>query len=117
MRAAVFREVGAPLGIEDVTLHDPGDGMVAVKLRASGVCHSDVSFIDGTMPQATPAVLGHEGAGVVTALGPGVTALSVGDHVVLSWVAPCRACSSVWRVAPSCASAAWITPSTRRTAP
>ncbi len=92
MRAAVFREVGAPLQVEDVVLAPPGEGMVAVRLTASGVCHSDVSLQDGTMPQAAPAVLGHEGAGVVIDLGPGVTSLAVGDHVVLSWVAPCRRC-------------------------
>lgn len=92
MRAAVLREVGAPLSIEDVELTGPGPGMVRVALAASGVCHSDLSLQDGSMPQATPAVLGHEGAGVVTETGPGVTSLSEGDHVVLSWVAPCRRC-------------------------
>src|SRR5205085_9517903 len=70
----------------------PGEGMVGVRVAASGVCHSDLSMLDGTLPQAVPAVLGHEGAGVVTELGRGVTSLDVGDHVVLSWVAPCRRC-------------------------
>jgi len=67
--------------------------MVEVALAATGVCHSDLSVLNGTIPQPTPAVLGHEGAGVVTALGPGVTTgLEAGDHVVLSWIAPCRRC-------------------------
>lgn len=93
MRAAVLREVGSPLRVEDVVLAPPGPGAVEVRLAATGVCHSDLSVRDGTIPQPTPAVLGHEGAGVVTALGPGVTSLAVGDHVVLSWVAPCRRCA------------------------
>jgi S-(hydroxymethyl)glutathione dehydrogenase/alcohol dehydrogenase len=92
MRAAVLREVGAPLSIEDVELAPPGPGMVRVRLRASGVCHSDLSLQDGSMPQATPAVLGHEGAGVVTGTRAGVATVAPGDHVVLSWVAPCRRC-------------------------
>lgn len=70
----------------------PASGMVRVRIAASGVCHSDVSLQDGSIPQAAPAVLGHEGAGTVAETGPGVTGLSVGDHVVLSWVAPCRSC-------------------------
>lgn len=92
MRAAVFRDVGAPLSIEDVVLAPLGGAMVRVRLVASGVCHSDVSLWDGTIPQATPAVLGHEGAGVVVETGADVADLTVGDHVVLSWVAPCRRC-------------------------
>lgn len=92
MRAAVLREAGSPLRIEEVVLAPPGAGMVAVRIAASGVCHSDVSLQDGTIPQAVPAVLGHEGAGIVSDVGPGVASLAVGDHVVLSWIAPCRRC-------------------------
>ncbi len=92
MRAAVLRAIGADLSIEDVDIKPPGSGMVRVRIAATGVCHSDLSFQDGTMPQGTPAVLGHEGAGVVTETGPGVKQLAVGDHVVLSWIAPCRHC-------------------------
>jgi len=92
MKAAVLRDVGAPLRIEEVELNAPGEGNVAVRLAASGVCHSDLSMRDGVIPQTTPAVLGHEGAGVVTGVGAGVTGLAEGDHVVLSWVAPCRSC-------------------------
>lgn len=71
MKAALLREVGGPLRVEDVELAPPGPGMVEVRVSASGVCHSDLSVATGTIPQRTPAVLGHEGAGVVTALGPG----------------------------------------------
>jgi S-(hydroxymethyl)glutathione dehydrogenase/alcohol dehydrogenase len=67
--------------------------MVEVRVAATGVCHSDLSVRDGTIPQRVPAILGHEGAGIVTARGPGVTHLDVGDHVVLSWVVPCRQCA------------------------
>lgn len=88
----MLREVGAPLVVEDVELAPPGEGMVAVRMAATGVCHTDLSVRDGTIPQSLPAVLGHEGAGTVTELGPGVTTLAVGDHVVLSWMAPCRRC-------------------------
>lgn len=93
VKAAVMREVGVAPRIEDVELAPPGPGMVAVSLAATGVCHSDLSLLEGTIPQQTPAVMGHEGAGVVTALGPDVTSVGVGDHVVLSWIAPCRRCS------------------------
>ena len=92
MRAAVFRGVDQPLTVEEVDLEWPRDGMVRVRLAASGVCHSDLSFQNGTLPQVAPAVLGHEGAGVVTEVGPGVTRVAVGDHVVLSWIVPCRSC-------------------------
>ncbi|MHB1711567.1 MAG: Zn-dependent alcohol dehydrogenase [Acidimicrobiales bacterium] len=92
MKAAVLREVGAALSIEDVELAPPGEGMVRVRIIASGVCHSDLSLQDGTIPQVVPAVLGHEGAGVVIEVGPGVNRLAVGDHVVVSWMAPCRQC-------------------------
>ncbi|MCU1456208.1 MAG: alcohol dehydrogenase [Actinomycetia bacterium] len=92
MRAAVFREVGAPLRVEELELAPLGRGMVRIRIVASGVCHSDVSLWDGTIPQAAPAVLGHEGAGVVVEAGPDVTDLTLGDHVVLTWVAPCRHC-------------------------
>ena len=100
MRAAVLREVGRPLEVEDVELRWPRDGMVRVRIAASGVCHSDLSLRNGALPGLMPAVLGHEGAGVVTEIGPGVRHLSEGDHVVLSWVAPCRACFHCLRAEP-----------------
>ena len=65
MRAAIFTEVDQPLVIEDVTLAEPGPSDVIVNIGASGVCHSDLSFMNGTVPFPPPAILGHEGAGVV----------------------------------------------------
>lgn len=93
MKAFVLREVGVAPGVEEVELAPPAPGTVEVALAATGVCHSDLSVLNGTIPQPTPAVLGHEGAGVVTALGEGVSTVDVGDHVVLSWIAPCRRCA------------------------
>ena len=65
MKAAVFREVGVPLRVEDIEPAPPGPGMVEVRLSATGVCHTDLSLLNGTIPQQVPAVLGHEGAGVI----------------------------------------------------
>jgi S-(hydroxymethyl)glutathione dehydrogenase/alcohol dehydrogenase len=92
VRAAVLREVGAPFVVEDITLEPVGPGDVRVRMGASGVCHSDLSVQNGTLPFLFPTVLGHEGAGVVVEVGPAVTRVAVGDHVVLTWMPPCRAC-------------------------
>jgi S-(hydroxymethyl)glutathione dehydrogenase / alcohol dehydrogenase len=92
-KAAVLNAVDTPLQIrDDITVAAPQEGEVRVKMAASGVCHSDVSVQNGTIPLATPLVLGHEGAGVITEVGPGVTDRAVGDHVVLSWVPQCGEC-------------------------
>jgi len=100
IRAAVLREIGRPgpyaetrpLAIEDVELDPPGPGEVLVRIRAAGLCHSDLSVIDGNRPRPMPMVLGHEAAGVVEALGPGVSTLAVGDHVVAAFVPSCGHC-------------------------
>ena len=92
MRAAVFHAASRPVAIEDVTLKDPGPGEVRVALRAAGLCHSDLSVIDGSIPYPTPVVLGHEGAGVIDAIGAGVTSVKEGDAVVLSTLAHCGRC-------------------------
>jgi S-(hydroxymethyl)glutathione dehydrogenase/alcohol dehydrogenase len=92
MRAAVLRAAGEPLAVEELALRALGNNDVYVQLAASGVCRSDLSIIDGTIPHPVPAVLGHEGAGVVVECGANVTTVVPGDHVVLSWVAPCRRC-------------------------
>ena len=92
MKAAVLREVKKPLVIEDVTIDDPGPGQVLVKTAASGVCHSDLHFIDGLWPVALPAVLGHEAAGVVEQVGPDVEYVEPGDHVILLFVPFCGSC-------------------------
>jgi NDMA-dependent alcohol dehydrogenase len=92
MRAAVLREIDRPLTVEDVELADPGSGEVTVRIAASGVCHSDWNVITGATPNPLPVVLGHEGAGVVEAVGPGVSAVEEGDHVILSWLPFCGEC-------------------------
>jgi S-(hydroxymethyl)glutathione dehydrogenase/alcohol dehydrogenase len=78
--------------VDDITILDPGSQEVTVRVMASGVCHSDLSILNRTMPQTLPAVLGHEGAGVVTAVGDGVQRLAEGDHVIIAWTAPCGSC-------------------------
>ncbi len=92
VRAAVFDGSNAGVRIADVRLAPPGPGEVMVDLAAAGVCHSDLHVVRGEWPVPHPTVLGHEGAGVVSELGQGVTDLEVGDHVVLSWVASCGHC-------------------------
>lgn len=91
-RAAVLPAVGAPLELTGIDLPEPGRGQVRVRLAAAGVCHSDLSLSDGTLRQPVPAVLGHEGAGTVTAVGEGVTAVAPGDPVVLNWAPCCGTC-------------------------
>ena len=81
-----------PLAIEQVELDDPGYGEVLVRIAAAGLCHSDLSVIDGNRPRPTPMVLGHEAAAVVEKLGPGVDDLIVGDHVVMVFVPSCGHC-------------------------
>ncbi|XHM66528.1 Zn-dependent alcohol dehydrogenase [Streptomyces nigra] len=92
VRAAVLPAVGAPLEVTEIVLPDPGPGEVRVRLAAAGVCHSDLSLSDGTMRVPVPAVLGHEGAGTVVAVGEGVTAVAPGDPVVLNWAPSCGSC-------------------------
>ena len=92
MKAAVLHEVETPFVIEDVTLQGPGPGEVHVDLAASGVCHSDWHVVTGHFKRPLPIVLGHEGAGVVQAVGEGVTRTKPGDHVILSWAPDCGVC-------------------------
>jgi S-(hydroxymethyl)glutathione dehydrogenase / alcohol dehydrogenase len=94
VRGAVLRAVGEPLVVaDDLQLREPGPGEVRVALRASGVCHSDLSVQNGTFGSARlPLTLGHEGAGEVLSVGPGVTGIAPGDHVILVWVPPCGRC-------------------------
>jgi len=91
-KAAMCPGIGQALEIVDVEVLAPKAGEVKVRLGASGVCHSDVSVQNGTLLQPLPAVLGHEGAGVVEEVGEGVTRLAPGDHVVISWVPQCGEC-------------------------
>lgn len=95
IKAAIARENNAPLSIEDAELADLQPGEVRVKLVATGICHSDAAVIKGVMPLPLPRVLGHEGAGIVEAVGAGVNRVKAGDHVVLSFgsCGKCRSCS------------------------
>lgn len=92
MKAAVCREFGSPLLIEDVHLAAPGPGEVKVKMGATAICHSDITYADGGWGGSLPAVYGHEGAGVVSEVGPGVHSLAEGDRVVVTLIRSCGRC-------------------------
>lgn len=87
--------------VDDLEIRAPGPGEVLVGIRAAGLCHSDLSVIDGTIPFPRPVVLGHEGAGVVEAVGEGVRHVVPGDHVALSTIANCNACAECSRGRPT----------------
>ncbi len=91
-RAAVLNEVGAPLAVQTLELGELAADDVLVKIRASGLCHTDLEVMQGSLPYPLPIVLGHEGAGVVEAVGSGVTGVRPGDHVILSWNPHCGHC-------------------------
>jgi S-(hydroxymethyl)glutathione dehydrogenase/alcohol dehydrogenase len=88
----VLRELNQPFSVEAVELEAPGPGEVEVRLAAAGVCHSDWNVVTGATSNPLPAVLGHEGAGVVVSVGEGVESVAEGDHVVLSWLPACGRC-------------------------
>ena len=92
MKAAVLREVGKPLLIEDVQINKPGPHEVLVRTAAAGVCHSDLHFVEGSYPFPLPAVIGHESAGVVEAVGSEVRTVKVGDHVITCLSVFCGHC-------------------------
>src|SRR6195952_4333779 len=93
MRAAVLEEFGAPLVVQEVELAEPRAGEVLVRLEACSVCHTDLYTASGADPSGyAPTVLGHEGAGVVEAVGEDVADLAVGDHVVTLFSPQCREC-------------------------
>jgi S-(hydroxymethyl)glutathione dehydrogenase/alcohol dehydrogenase len=98
-RAAVCRTFGAPLSIETIEVAEPGPGEALVRTAACAICHSDIFYIDGAWGGDLPAVFGHEAAGVVEAVGPGVTRLKAGDHVVVTLIRNCGFC-------PACADGA-----------
>jgi len=98
MKAAVLTELNKDLEIrDDIELINMGPRDVRVKIKSSGVCHSDVSVQNGTIPSATPVVLGHEGAGIVTEVGDAVSTVTVGDHVILSFIPACSVCTPCLR--------------------
>jgi len=102
MKAAVVRRLGAPLSIEEVPVPTPGPGEVLVKIMATGVCHTDLHAADGDWPvkPSPPFIPGHEGAGIVAAIGPGVTRLKEGDAVGIAWLhdacGGCEHCVTGW---------------------
>ncbi|MBT2364683.1 Zn-dependent alcohol dehydrogenase [Streptomyces sp. ISL-10] len=100
MRGVVFDGARAQV-VDDLEIRAPGPGEVLVAIAAAGLCHSDLSVIDGTIPFPPPVVLGHEGAGVVEAVGPGVGHVAPGDHVCLSTLANCGACADCDRGRPT----------------
>ena len=101
VRAAVLREMGrpapyaasAPLDVCELELDGPGPGELLVRVRAAGLCHSDLSVIDGSRPRVMPMALGHEAAGEVVDVGPGVSGFAAGDHVALAFVPVCGRCT------------------------
>ena len=92
MKAAVLREFNKPVSVEVVDLAPPKEREVLVKTAFTGFCHSDFGFIIGKVNFGLPAVIGHEAAGVVEDIGPGVTSVKKGDHVVTAWMVPCGTC-------------------------
>lgn len=95
MRAAVLREPGTPLTVEDVELARPRSGEITVRIEASGVCHSDYHYMTGDIACPLPVVLGHEGAGIVEEIGPGASGnIKVGDRVALMWRPRCGQCEA-----------------------
>ncbi len=109
IKAAVLHEMGAnrpyadtrPVQVEDVDLEGPGPGEVLVKVAVAGVCHSDLSVVNGNRPRPMPMVLGHEASGVVEDVGKGVTRLKPGDHVVFVFMPSCGACDMCTAGRPS----------------
>jgi Zn-dependent alcohol dehydrogenases, class III len=115
--AAVVREVGLPypyaqsqpLCIEPVTVDGPGPDQVRVRMASAGLCHSDLNAMSGKRAKPIPAVAGHEGAGVVVAVGEDVTDLAVGDHVVMVFVAACGKCRACVAGRPALCATSWAT--------
>lgn len=92
MKAAVLHSTPSTLSVEELEIADPGPGEVRVKIAASGLCHTDWETMHGYQPVNLPAVIGHEGSGVVESVGPGVTRVNAGDHVACSWSPNCGHC-------------------------
>jgi S-(hydroxymethyl)glutathione dehydrogenase/alcohol dehydrogenase len=96
MRAALLHNLGDEKLeiVDDVEPHPAGPGEVTIKIEATGVCHSDLHAMNGALPQPAPFIPGHEGAGIITAVGEGVTELHEGDHVIVAWSPPCGKCNN-----------------------
>ncbi|WP_414503841.1 S-(hydroxymethyl)mycothiol dehydrogenase [Streptomyces sp. NEAU-L66] len=100
VHAVVAAKRGAPVELQTIVVPDPGPGEVLVAVQACGVCHTDLHYRDGAISEEFPFLLGHEAAGVIESVGPGVTDLAPGDYVVLAWRAPCGSCRSCRRGRP-----------------
>jgi S-(hydroxymethyl)glutathione dehydrogenase/alcohol dehydrogenase len=109
-KAVVCRELNKPVSVEEVQIEKPHRGEAMVRLVASGVCHSDLSVTNGTIPVPLPIVIGHEGAGIVEEVGEGVTRVKRGDPVILSWIPSCGNCRFCLVGSPQlCANAGYAT--------
>ena len=103
-RAAVAWEAGKPLVIEEVDLEGPRAGEVLVQIVATGVCHTDAFTLSGADPEGLfPAILGHEGGGIVQEVGAGVTSVKPGDHVIPLYTPECGECKFCRPARPTCA--------------
>ncbi|MEU7664762.1 alcohol dehydrogenase catalytic domain-containing protein, partial [Streptomyces lincolnensis] len=100
VRAVVARGKGAPVGLETIVVPDPGPGEALVKIEACGVCHTDLHYREGGIGDDFPFLLGHEAAGVVEAVGQGVSDVAPGDFVILNWRAVCGQCRACLRGRP-----------------
>ncbi|WP_406473499.1 S-(hydroxymethyl)mycothiol dehydrogenase [Streptomyces platensis] len=100
VHAVVAAKQGAPVEPQMIVVPDPGPGEVLVAVQACGVCHTDLHYREGAINDQFPFLLGHEAAGVIESVGPGVTGLAPGDYVVLAWRAPCGSCRSCRRGRP-----------------
>src|SRR5688500_18735142 len=100
VRGVVSREKDAPVAIEEIVVPDPGPGEALVRVQACGVCHTDLHYREGGIGNDYPYLLGHEAAGVVEAVGTGVTEVSPGDFVILNWRAVCGECRACRRGRP-----------------
>src|SRR5881227_329541 len=94
VRGVVARAKGEPVSLETVLVPDPGPGEALVRVKACGVCHTDLHYREGAINDDFPFLLGHEASGVVESVGDDVTSLQPGDFVVLAWRAPCGTCRS-----------------------
>src|ERR671929_1288997 len=100
VRGVVARSKGAPVSVETIVVPDPGPGEAVVDVQACGGCHTDLHYREGGINDEFPFLLGHEAAGVVSAIGEGVTNVAVGDYVVLNWRAVCGECRACRRGEP-----------------
>ncbi len=100
VRGVVARGKGQPVSIETIVVPDPGPGEAVVQVQACGVCHTDLHYREGGINDDFPFLLGHEAAGIVEAVGPGVTSVAPGDYVILNWRAVCGTCRSCLRGRP-----------------